>query len=225
MMRHQGITFTVYGRDQGVERIIPFDPIPRLIAADEWDRIERGLNQRVRALNLFIHDVYHDRLILRDRVVPAELVLGASGYRRECIGLKVPKDIYIHISGIDLIRDAKGEYLVLEDNGRTPSGVSYVLKNRQVMKQVFPVLFEAYNVRPTTTTPRTCWRCSATSRPPGVGRPGGRRAHARACTTRPTTSTATSPARWGSSWSRAATCSSTAARSSCGRSAGRSGST
>ena len=106
MMRHQGITFTVYGRDQGVERIIPFDPVPRMVAADEWDTIERGLIQRVRALNLFIHDVYHDRAILRDRVVPAELVLGASGYRRECVGLRVPKDIYLHISGIDLIRDA-----------------------------------------------------------------------------------------------------------------------
>ena len=148
MMRHQGITFTVYGRDKGVERIIPFDPIPRLIAPDEWDRIERGLKQRVRALNLFIHDVYHDRLIFHDRIVPPELVLGASGYRRECLGLRVPRDIYMHISGIDLIRDVTGEFLVLEDNGRTPSGVSYVLKNRQVMKQVFPFLFQAYNVRP-----------------------------------------------------------------------------
>lgn len=149
MMRHQGITFTVYGRNQGVERIIPFDPVPRIIAADEWERIERGLTQRVRALNLFIHDVYHGRHILRDRVVPPELVLGSSGYRRECVGLRVPRDIYLHISGIDLIRDARGEFLVLEDNGRTPSGVSYVLKNRQMMKQVFPVLFEDYNVRPT----------------------------------------------------------------------------
>src|SRR5918998_889444 len=148
IMRHQGITFTVYGKEKGVEQIIPFDPIPRLIAADEWERIERGLERRVRALNLFIHDVYHDRLILRDRTVPPELVLGASGYRRECVGLRVPKDIYIHISGIDLIRDAAGTFLVLEDNGRTPSGVSYVLKNRQVMKQVFPRLFQSYNVRP-----------------------------------------------------------------------------
>jgi uncharacterized circularly permuted ATP-grasp superfamily protein len=148
IMRHQGITFTVYGKEKGVEQIIPFDPIPRLIAADEWERIERGLEQRVRALNLFIHDVYHDRLILRDRTVPPELVLGASGYRRECVGLRVPKDIYIHISGIDLIRDTSGTFLVLEDNGRCPSGVSYVLKNRQVMKQVFPRLFRSYNVRP-----------------------------------------------------------------------------
>ena len=142
-MRQQGITFTVYGREQGVERIIPFDPIPRLIAAAEWDRIERGLKQRVRALNLFIHDVYHERLILKDRVVPPELVFGASGYRRECVGLRVPGNIYIHVAGIDLIRDSDGRFLVLEDNGRTPSGVSYVLKNRQVMKQVFPLLVRA----------------------------------------------------------------------------------
>lgn len=148
MMRRQGITFTVYGRGSGVERIIPFDPIPRLIAAEEWDRIERGLQQRVRALNAFVHDVYHDRLILRDRAVPPELVLGAPGYRRECVGLRVPRDVYIHVSGIDLIRDERGEYLVLEDNARTPSGVSYVLKNRQVMKQVFPNFFQQYNVRP-----------------------------------------------------------------------------
>ncbi|MFO0958060.1 MAG: circularly permuted type 2 ATP-grasp protein [Isosphaeraceae bacterium] len=147
-MRQQGITFTVYGRDQGVEQIIPFDPIPRLVPAHEWERIEAGLQQRVRALNLFICDVYHERRILRDRKVPAELVLGASGYRREFVGVRVPRDIYVHIAGIDLIRDADGTYLVLEDNCRTPSGVSYVLKNRQVMKQVFPVLFREYDVRP-----------------------------------------------------------------------------
>jgi uncharacterized circularly permuted ATP-grasp superfamily protein len=148
LMRHQGITFTVYGREQGVERIIPFDPVPRLIPADEWSLIERGLIQRVKALNVFVHDVYHKRQILRDRVIPPEIILGASSYRRECVGLRVPRDVYIHISGIDLIRGGDGQYLVLEDNGRTPSGVSYVLKNRQVMKQVFPFLFEQYNVRP-----------------------------------------------------------------------------
>ncbi|MFI5454906.1 MAG: circularly permuted type 2 ATP-grasp protein [Isosphaerales bacterium] len=147
-MRQQGITFTVYGREQGVERIIPFDPIPRLIAPAEWDRIERGLKQRVRALNLFIQDVYHERLILKDRIVPPDLVFSATGYRRECAGLKVPRGVYIHVAGIDLIRDSDGNFLVLEDNARTPSGVSYVLKNRQVMKQVFPLLFDQYNVRP-----------------------------------------------------------------------------
>jgi len=147
-MRNQGITFTVYGRSQGLEQIMPFDPIPRIVPADEWDLIERGLKQRVRALNLFVHDVYHERHILRDGIVPAELVLGASRYRREMVGIEVAKDIYTHICGIDLIRDADGQYLVLEDNCRTPSGVSYVLKNRQVMKQVFPFLFQGYDVLP-----------------------------------------------------------------------------
>jgi uncharacterized circularly permuted ATP-grasp superfamily protein len=148
LMKQQGITFTVYGRGSSTERIMPFDPIPRMVPADEWDRIEKGLKQRVRALNLFIHDVYHARHILKDNVVPAELVFGASGYRREMNGISVPHDIYIHVSGIDLIRDPKGNYLVLEDNCRTPSGVSYVLKNREVMKQAFPFLFEDYSVRP-----------------------------------------------------------------------------
>ena len=147
-MRHSGVTFTVYGRGQGVERIIPFDPIPRILCDAEWRCIERGLIQRVRALNLFIHDVYHGQKILRDRVVPAELVLGASGYRREAVGLRVPCDVYTHVSGIDLIRGADGRWMVLEDNCRTPSGVSYVLQNRQAMKQAFPGLFADYEVRP-----------------------------------------------------------------------------
>jgi uncharacterized circularly permuted ATP-grasp superfamily protein len=148
VMKTQGITFTVYGRGRGVERIMPFDPVPRLVPADEWAKIERGLEQRVRALNLFVHDVYHARRILRDRIVPPELVLSSSGYRPEVLGLRVPRDIYIHVSGIDLIRDPDGRYLVLEDNARTPSGVSYVLKNRQVMRQAFPFLFDGYNVQP-----------------------------------------------------------------------------
>jgi uncharacterized circularly permuted ATP-grasp superfamily protein len=170
-MRQQGITFTVYGREQGVERIIPFDPIPRLIAPAEWDRIERGLKQRVRALNLFIHDVYHERLILKDRIVPPELVFGATGYRRECVGLQVPRDVYIHVSGIDLIRDSDGSFLVLEDNGRTPSGVSYVLKNRQVMKQVFPLLFSQYNVRPVDNYTDNLLAVLRSIAPPGCNDP------------------------------------------------------
>jgi uncharacterized circularly permuted ATP-grasp superfamily protein len=169
ILRHQGITFTVYGRDQGVERIIPFDPIPRLVTASEWEKIERGLKQRLRALNAFVHDVYHDRKILRDRVIPPDLVLGASGYRRECLGVRVAHDIYIHICGIDLIRDETGEYLVLEDNGRTPSGVSYVLKNRQVMKQVFPVLFETYAIRPVDDYPADLLATLRFAAPPSCG--------------------------------------------------------
>ncbi len=170
-MRQQGITFTVYGRDSGVERIIPFDPIPRLIAPLEWERIERGLKQRVRALNHFIGDVYRERRILKERVVPPELVFGATGYRRECVGLRVPGDVYLHVAGIDLIRDVDGSYLVLEDNGRTPSGVSYVLKNRQVMKQVFPSLFEQYNVRPVDDYTDNLLAVLRSAAPPGCDDP------------------------------------------------------
>ncbi len=153
IMRDQGITFTVYGRRQGVEQIIPFDPMPRLVPEDQWRRLERGLIQRIIALNLFLKDIYHTRHILRDGVINADVILGSSGYRRECVGLQVPKDIYIHVAGIDLIRDRDGRYLVLEDNGRTPSGVSYVLKNREISKQALPFLFAGYNVKPVEDYP------------------------------------------------------------------------
>jgi uncharacterized circularly permuted ATP-grasp superfamily protein len=153
LMRDQGITFTVYGRREGQEQIIPFDPIPRLVPNREWLTIERGLTQRIIALNLFLKDIYNDRKILRDGVVPTDVVLGSSGYRRECVGLQVPRDIYIHVAGIDLIRDQYGKYLILEDNGRTPSGVSYVLKNREISKQALPFLFSGYNVLPVDDYP------------------------------------------------------------------------
>jgi uncharacterized circularly permuted ATP-grasp superfamily protein len=171
LMRQQGITFTVYGRGRGTERIMPFDPIPRLIPADEWDRIERGLRQRVRALNLFVHDVYHARHILKDGVIPAELVFGSVGYRREMNGISVPHDVYLHVSGIDLIREPAGNYLVLEDNCRTPSGVSYVLKNREVMKQTFPGLFEDYSVRPVGDYAADLLAALRHAAPPGVSDP------------------------------------------------------
>ena len=145
--RNQGITFTVYKDSAGVEKIFPFDLIPRIIPASEWDQIERGLVQRLTALNLFLQDVYHEQRILKEGVIPAELIYGAKFFRREMIGVRVPRNIYIHICGTDLIRSKEGEYLVLEDNGRTPSGVSYVLENRAVMKRVFPALFSAYRVR------------------------------------------------------------------------------
>lgn len=145
--RNQGITFTVYGDNRGVEKIFPFDLIPRLVPADEWDHIERGLTQRIHALNLFCQDIYHDQRILKDKVIPAELIYGAKSFRREMIGVDVPRNIYIHICGSDLIRGGDGKYYVLEDNGRTPSGVSYVLENRAVMKRVFPNMFGRYRVR------------------------------------------------------------------------------
>ena len=144
----QGITFTVYSDQEGTERIFPFDLIPRIIPASEWDVIERGLTQRITALNLFLQDIYHDQKIIRDKIIPAEIVQSAVHFRPELIGLTVPKNIYIHICGTDLIRDDAGQYLVLEDNGRCPSGVSYLLENRQAMKRVFPNLFARHSVRP-----------------------------------------------------------------------------
>jgi uncharacterized circularly permuted ATP-grasp superfamily protein len=145
---HQGITFAVYGSEEGVEKPFPFDLIPRIIPADEWEHIERGLKQRLTALNLFLHDVYHDQKILNDSVIPRELVVGATNYRREFVGADPPNDIYVHICGTDLIRDGRGELLVLEDNLRCPSGVSYVLENRIILTRVLPQLFRDHGVRP-----------------------------------------------------------------------------
>ena len=149
----QGVTFTVYGDQQGTERVFPFDPFPRVIPASEWETIESGLVQRITALNLFLYDVYHEQKIMKDGVVPEELVRGAAHFRPEFIGAKVPQDVYIHVCGTDLIRDRDGRYLVLEDNGRCPSGVSYVLENRAAMKRVFPQMFGSAGVRSVDTYP------------------------------------------------------------------------
>lgn len=145
---NQGVTFTVYNNDEGTERIFPFDLIPRVIPRREWEHVERGLVQRITALNLFLHDIYHDQHILREKVIPEAVVKTAAHFRPEFMGFDVPRNIYIHICGSDLIRDRDGNYLVLEDNGRCPSGVSYVLENRQVMKRVLPNLFARCSVRP-----------------------------------------------------------------------------
>jgi uncharacterized circularly permuted ATP-grasp superfamily protein len=152
-MLQDGVGFTVYRQQEGIERIWPMDPVPRIIPAREWAHIEAGLSQRLTALNLFLHDVYHEQHILRDRVIDPRVVFEGAYYRREFVGAAVPKNIYIHICGTDLVRDADGRYLVLEDNGRTPSGVSYMLHNRQVLKRVFPQLFESYDVRITDDYP------------------------------------------------------------------------
>jgi len=144
----QGITFTVYGRDEGTERIFPYDLLPRLITGAEWDRIERGLTQRITALNLFLRDVYSDAKILNDKVIPSELVYSCKHYRRQMRGLQVPRNVYIAVVGSDLLRLNTGEFVVLEDNLRVPSGVSYMLTNRRVMKRTFPQLFSSYGVRP-----------------------------------------------------------------------------
>jgi uncharacterized circularly permuted ATP-grasp superfamily protein len=144
---NQGITFSVYADRRGVEKIFPFDLIPRPVAAREWQRIESGLLQRICALNFFLHDVYHERRILREGLVPEELVFNSKAYRPEMVGFDPPGGQYLHVVGTDLVRDPTGTFLVLEDNGRTPSGVSYVLENRVVMKKVFAQLFQQCRVR------------------------------------------------------------------------------
>ena len=149
----QGITFTVYGAESATERIIPTDLIPRIIAAREWERIESGLIQRLKALNLFLADIYGSQQILMDGVVPRELVLGATSYRREMQNLFVPNGAYANVCGTDLIRDKNGEFAVLEDNMRVPSGVSYMLANRDAAKRTFPGTFLAANVRPVERYP------------------------------------------------------------------------
>lgn len=150
----QGITFTVYSGDEGTERIFPFDLIPRIVPANEWAHVEHGLAQRLTALNMFLHDIYHEQRIIKEGVIPAEIVTSAKHFRPEFMGFDVPKNIYIHVCGTDLIRDQNGQYLVLEDNGRCPSGVSYLLENRQAMKRVFPRLFSRYPVRPVDRYPQ-----------------------------------------------------------------------
>lgn len=149
----QGVTFTVYSSGEGVEKIFPFDIIPRIITGKEWDLIDRGIKQRLKALNLFLKDVYSDQFILKDRVVPVSLVYTCPHYLREMQGLKVPYDIYVHIAGIDLIRDYDGTFYVLEDNLRTPSGVSYMIENREITKRIFPDLLPKNMVRPVTQYP------------------------------------------------------------------------
>jgi uncharacterized circularly permuted ATP-grasp superfamily protein len=144
----QGITFTVYGRDEGTEKIFPYDLLPRLVTAQEWDHIERGLTQRITALNLFLRDVYSEAKILNDHVIPRDLVYSCKHYRRQMRGLQVPRNVYISVVGSDLLRLNTGEFVVLEDNLRVPSGVSYMLTNRRVMKRTFPQLFHSYGVRP-----------------------------------------------------------------------------
>jgi uncharacterized circularly permuted ATP-grasp superfamily protein len=143
-----GITFAVYGETSGTERLIPFDIVPRIIPAAEWRTLERGLKQRVQALNLFLHDIYHEQSILKAGVVPVERVLANSQYRREMQGMDVPGGIYAHVAGVDLVRAGEGAYYVLEDNLRVPSGVSYMLENRRMMMRLFPELFAGQSIKP-----------------------------------------------------------------------------
>lgn len=153
LFMNQGITFTVYSDNEGIERIFPFDIIPRIIPGHQWDHIEQGIGQRLKALNLFLKDIYNEQQILKDKVIPAALIASCPHYTREVFGIKVPHDIYIHISGIDLIRGEDGNFYILEDNLRTPSGVSYMLENREVTKRLFPSQLAANHVRRVSNYP------------------------------------------------------------------------
>jgi uncharacterized circularly permuted ATP-grasp superfamily protein len=143
-----GMTFNVYGDEQGMERILKLDIIPRIVAARDWELIERGLHQRIRALNLFIDDLYHDRKIIGDGVIPAGIIDSSPAYLKPCMGLNPPKGIWCHITGTDIVRHSDGQFYVLEDNLRCPSGVSYMLENREILKRTFPEEFNALQVRP-----------------------------------------------------------------------------
>jgi uncharacterized circularly permuted ATP-grasp superfamily protein len=151
---HEGITFTVYGSKEGTEKIFPNDLVPRIIPSSEWNKIEKGLTQRLTALNMFLRDIYHEGRILSEGIVPRELVYSCKHFRREMRGLNVPRDIYVSICGTDLVRLPDGSFEVLEDNLRVPSGVSYMLANRKVLKRVFPTMFRDYGVWPVDHYPQ-----------------------------------------------------------------------
>jgi uncharacterized circularly permuted ATP-grasp superfamily protein len=153
IFRRVGITFAVYGDDAGTERLIPFDIIPRIIPAAEWRQLETGLVQRVKALNMFIHDIYHDQAIVQAGVIPAEQIFRNAQYRPEMQGITVASDIYAHIAGIDIVRAGAGQFYVLEDNLRVPSGVSYMLEDRKMMMRLFPELFARYKIAPVAHYP------------------------------------------------------------------------
>jgi uncharacterized circularly permuted ATP-grasp superfamily protein len=142
-----GMTFNVYSDNQGVERILHLDIIPRIINGKDWDFLEKGLKQRIQALNLFINDLYNEQKVLKDKIIPRDLVFSSATYLKQCIGLKPPENVWCHITGTDLIRGDNGQFYVLEDNLRCPSGVSYMLENREILKRTFPELFEKLNVR------------------------------------------------------------------------------
>ncbi|MCA9262561.1 MAG: circularly permuted type 2 ATP-grasp protein [Planctomycetales bacterium] len=170
-LQNMGITFNVYGHEAGTERVWPFDLLPRIIAAQEWTRVERGLQQRIRALNMFVDDIYNEQHILTDRAIPEDLVYSSKTLRPQCRGFRPPQSVWCHISGVDLIRDTDGELYVLEDNLRCPSGVSYVLENRELMKRTFAHVFQGMSVAPiedyTEQLLKTLLECA----PEGVSNP------------------------------------------------------
>lgn len=166
-----GITFNVYGDKAGTEKIFPFDVVPRIVEAAEWAQLERGLQQRIKALNLFIHDIYHEQTIVKEGIIPKAILENATSYRAACHGLNPPHNIWCHITGTDLVRNNDGQYYVLEDNLRCPSGVSYVLQNRAVMKRSFPKVFDASKVRPVQDYPSRLHHVLERLAPAGVSTP------------------------------------------------------
>jgi uncharacterized circularly permuted ATP-grasp superfamily protein len=165
IFRLTGITFNVYGRAEAEERLIPFDIIPRIISGHEWTKLSRGIEQRVRAINAFLHDIYHNREIVKAGRLPEEMISGNEAYLPQMIGVQPPGGVYTHIVGIDLVRTGPGEFFVLEDNARTPSGVSYMLENRETMLQMFPELFSRNRVRPVQNYPLDLRRSLAACAP------------------------------------------------------------
>lgn len=148
-----GVTFRVYSDQQGIERIFPVDIIPRIIAEAEWRSLETGLKQRIEALNCFLNDIYGDQRIIKDGIIPLDIVESASGFLKPCIGIRPPAGVWCHITGTDLVRDQTGQWYVLEDNLRVPSGISYVLENRRVMKSTFPDMFQTIPIQPVDSYP------------------------------------------------------------------------
>ncbi len=165
VFRLTGITFNVYGKAEAEERLIPFDIVPRVISAREWQRLERGIEQRVRAINAFLHDIYHRQEIVRAGRVPADMIAGNEAFLPQMLGVSPPGQVYTHIVGVDLVRTGPDEFFVLEDNARTPSGVSYMLENRETMLKMFPELFSATNVRNVSDYPRSLRRSLAACAP------------------------------------------------------------
>ena len=171
LFQQVGITFSVSGDGDGTERTIPFDIIPRVFPLREWNALQRGVEQRVRALNMFLHDVYHDKDIIRAGLIPADLIINNAQYRPEMVGLDVPHRTYAHIAGIDIVRAGKGEFYVLEDNLRVPSGVSYMLENRKMMMRLFPDLFSKIKVTPIAHYPDLLLETLIESAPDGIDKP------------------------------------------------------
>ncbi|OAB54958.1 hypothetical protein AY599_25800 [Leptolyngbya valderiana BDU 20041] len=166
-----GVTFNVYSDDRGIEKVFPFDIIPRLVSARDWQYLEGGLKQRIAALNLFLNDIYNDRKIVKDGIVPEHIIESAPGFLKPCVGLQPPTGVWCHITGTDLVRDRDGQWYVLEDNLRVPSGISYVLENRRVMKSAFPGVFQTLAVQPVDDYPSHLLETLLGLAPPQLAQP------------------------------------------------------